>query len=139
MPQRVQLSSYGGVDELRIVDVAVPQPAAGEVIVRVVAAGTNPGEISIREGYLKDMFPRDFPFGQGTDFSGRIESVGAGVTGLAAGDDVLGWPISAQLKRIMLRATRRILSRSRPRSIGIAREASSSLRRRRSPRYARCP
>jgi NADPH:quinone reductase-like Zn-dependent oxidoreductase len=91
MSQRVQLSSYGGVDQLRIVDVAQPQPAAGEVIVRVVAAGTNPGEISIREGYLKAMFPKDFPFGQGTDFSGRIESIGAGVSGLSPGDEVLGW------------------------------------------------
>jgi len=91
MSQRVQLSSYGGVDQLRIVDVAQPQPAAGEVIVRVVAAGTNPGEISIREGYLKDMFPKDFPFGQGTDFSGRIESIGTGVSGLSPGDAVLGW------------------------------------------------
>ena len=60
-------------------------------MVRVVAAGTNPGEISIREGLLRDMFPMDFPFGQGTDFAGRIESVGAGVTGLAPGDEVLGW------------------------------------------------
>jgi NADPH:quinone reductase-like Zn-dependent oxidoreductase len=91
MSQRVQLSGYGGVDQLRIVDVAQPQPAAGEVVVRVVAAGTNPGEISIREGYLKDVFPKDFPFGQGTDFSGRIESVGTGVSGFSPGDAVLGW------------------------------------------------
>ena len=91
MSNAVQLSAYGGVDELRIVDRAKPEPAAGEVIVRVVAAGTNPGEISIREGLLKDMYPMDFPFGQGTDFAGRIDSVGAGVTGLALGDEMLGW------------------------------------------------
>ncbi len=91
MPKAVQLSAYGGVDQLRIVDVAKPEPEAGEVVVRVIAAGTNPGEISIREGLLKDMYPRDFPFGQGTDFAGRIDSVGAGVTGLAPGDEVLGW------------------------------------------------
>jgi NADPH:quinone reductase-like Zn-dependent oxidoreductase len=60
-------------------------------VVRVVAAGTNPGEISIREGLLRDMFPMDFPFGQGADFAGRVDSVGAGVTGLAPGDEVLGW------------------------------------------------
>jgi NADPH:quinone reductase-like Zn-dependent oxidoreductase len=91
MPKSVQLSNYGGVGQLRIVDVAQPQPEAGQVIVRVIAAGTNPGEISIREGYLKEMFPKDFPFGQGTDFSGRVESVGAGVSGHAPGDEVLGW------------------------------------------------
>lgn len=91
MPKRVQLSAYGGVDQLQIVDVAKPQPEAGEVVVRVVAAGTNPGEISIREGFLKDMFPMEFPFGQGADFAGRVDSVGAGVAGFAPGDEVLGW------------------------------------------------
>jgi NADPH:quinone reductase len=91
MPKTVQLSAYGGVDQLRIVEVAKPEPGAGEVVVRVVAAGTNPGEISIREGLLKDVFPMDFPFGQGADFAGRIDSVGAGVTEFAPGAEVLGW------------------------------------------------
>ena len=85
MPKSVQLSAYGGIEQLRIVDVPKPVPQAGEVLVRVVAAGTNPGEIAIREGLLRDMFPMDFPFGQGTDFAGRIDSVGPGVTGLATG------------------------------------------------------
>jgi NADPH:quinone reductase-like Zn-dependent oxidoreductase len=91
MPKAVQLSAYGGLDQVRIVDVAKPEAQAGEVVVRVVAAGTNPGEISIREGRLKDVYPMEFPFGQGTDLSGRIDSVGAGVTGLVPGDEVLGW------------------------------------------------
>ena len=91
MPKAVQLSAYGGIDQLHIIDVAMPEPKANEVVVRVVAAGTNPGEISIREGYLKEMFPMDFPFGQGTDFAGRIASVGSGITTFAIGDDVLGW------------------------------------------------
>jgi NADPH2:quinone reductase len=91
MPKIVQLSSYGGVDQLRIIEVPKPAPGAGEVVVRVVAAGTNPGEIAIREGLLKDVFPMAFPFGQGADFAGRIDSVGEGVTGLAPGDKVLGW------------------------------------------------
>ena len=91
MPKAVQLSAYGGIDQLRIVDVAKPEPQADEVVVRVVAAGTNPGEISIREGFLRDMFPMAFPFGQGTDFAGRVDSVGAQVTGFAPGDEVLGW------------------------------------------------
>jgi len=91
MPKAVQLLAYGGVDQLRIVDLAKPQPQADEVVVRVIAAGTNPGELSIREGRLRDVYPMDFPFGQGTDFAGHIDSVGAGVTGFAAGDEVLGW------------------------------------------------
>ncbi|MFY9737907.1 MAG: NADP-dependent oxidoreductase [Candidatus Cybelea sp.] len=91
MPKAVQLSAYGGIEQLKLVDIPKPEPKAGEVVVRVVAAGTNPGEISIREGRLKDIFPMEFPFGQGADFSGRIDSAGAGVTEFAAGDEVLGW------------------------------------------------
>jgi NADPH:quinone reductase-like Zn-dependent oxidoreductase len=91
MPKAVQLSAYGGVDQLQIVDLPKPQPKAGEAVVRVVAAGTNPGEISVREGRLQHMYPRDFPFGQGTDFSGHIDAVGEGVSEFAPGDAVLGW------------------------------------------------
>jgi NADPH:quinone reductase-like Zn-dependent oxidoreductase len=91
MPKAVQLTAYGGVDQLRIVDVPKPEPKSDEVVVRVVAAGTNPGEISIREGLLQKMFPRDFPFGQGTDFAGHVDSVGTGVVAFAPGDEVLGW------------------------------------------------
>ena len=91
MPRAVQLDAYGGVDQLKIVDRAMPKIGAGDVLVRVVAAGTNPGEISIREGYLRDMFPMEFPFGQGSDFAGCVEAVGAGVSDVAIGDDVLGW------------------------------------------------
>ena len=91
MPKAVQLSAYGGVDQLQIVDVPKPQPKADEVVVRVLATGTNPGEISIREGLLRDMFPMDFPFGEGADFAGYVDAVGAGVTGFAPGDEVMGW------------------------------------------------
>src|ERR1700733_9047543 len=91
MPKAVQLSAYGGLEQVKIVEVAKPEPKAGEVVVRVIAAGTNPGEMSIREGYLKDIYPKAFPFGQGADFAGRIDSVGAGVTEFVAGDEVLGW------------------------------------------------
>ncbi len=52
MPKAVQISAYGGLDQLAIVERAKPEAAAGEVVVRVVAAGTNPGEIAIREGFL---------------------------------------------------------------------------------------
>jgi NADPH2:quinone reductase len=105
MSKAVQLSAYGGIERLRIVDVPKPEPRGGELVVRVVASGTNPGEISIREGYLKDVFPKNFPFGQGADFAGRIESVGMGVAGFAEGDEVLGWSEerSAQAEHVVCR------------------------------------
>jgi len=108
MPKAVQLAAYGGLENIEIVDVAKPEPKAGEVVVRVIAAGTNPGEISIREGFLKDMYPMAFPFGQGTDFAGRVDSVGAGVTEFAPGDEVLGWSEerSAQAEYVLSRPER---------------------------------
>jgi NADPH:quinone reductase-like Zn-dependent oxidoreductase len=91
MPKAVQLSAYGGLDQLNIVELPTPQAGAGELLVRTMAAGTNPGEISIREGFLKDMFPMDFPFGQGADFAGIVETIGAGVSEFETGDEVMGW------------------------------------------------
>jgi len=110
MPKAVQITAYGGVDQLTIIDVPKPVPAAGEVVVRVVAAGTNPGEISIREGHLKDRWPKAFPFGQGTDFAGVVDAVGAGVTEFAPGDAVLGWSEdrSSQAEYVLSSPTRLI-------------------------------
>jgi NADPH:quinone reductase-like Zn-dependent oxidoreductase len=110
MPDIVQLSAYGGVEQLQIVDVEKPVAQAGEVVVGVVAAGINPGEISIREGFLKDRYPREFPFGQGTDFTGRVDSVGPGVTAFAPGDEVVGWSErrSAQAEYVAVSASQLI-------------------------------
>ncbi len=91
MPQAIQITAFGGVDKLHIVDQTIPDPGPGDVVVEVVAAGTNPGEIIVREGYLKDRFPMPFPFGQGTDFAGRVVAVGSDVTKAAVGDEVLGF------------------------------------------------
>jgi NADPH:quinone reductase-like Zn-dependent oxidoreductase len=114
MPKAVQLSAYGGLDQLKIVELLKPQAQAGEVVVRVVAAGTNPGEISIREGLLHHMFPMDFPFGQGTDFAGRVDSVGDGVTEFAVGDEVLGWTERRQAQAEYVAASASRLVRKPP-------------------------
>lgn len=89
--QAVRFDRYGGVDVLEVRDVHDPVPEAGQVLVAVRAAGTNPGEITIREGGLHEMFPATFPSGEGTDFAGVVRATGEGVTTLSAGDEVLGW------------------------------------------------
>jgi NADPH:quinone reductase-like Zn-dependent oxidoreductase len=91
----VQLSGYGGVEVLAV----IRTPPAGigralgpeEVLVQVVTAGINPGEIAIREGAMATLFPTEFPSGQGSDFAGRVIATGPDVTGFAVGDEVLGW------------------------------------------------
>lgn len=91
MPRAVQFDHYGDVDVLNVVEVERPQAGTGRVLVRVVTAGTNPGEIAIREGQLAERFPTDFPSGQGTDFAGIVEELGDGVDGPAVGTEVIGW------------------------------------------------
>jgi NADPH:quinone reductase-like Zn-dependent oxidoreductase len=91
MPQAVRFDHYGGVDVLDVVDVDAPSAGAGQVVVRVQAAGINPGEAAIREGMLHDRWPATFPSGQGSDLAGVVTEVGPGVEGVAVGDDVIGY------------------------------------------------
>jgi NADPH:quinone reductase-like Zn-dependent oxidoreductase len=87
----VSFDQYGGVEELQIIEKPQPVAAAGQVIVRIKAAGLNPGEVSIREGYLESMFPTTFPSGEGTDFAGLVTAVGEGVTKFVVNDAVVGY------------------------------------------------
>jgi len=91
MPKAVRFDDYGGIDVLRIEDVPRPVPAEGEVLVRVKAAGINPGEGKIREGLMREQWPATFPSGQGSDLAGVVAETGPGVTGFSAGDEVIGW------------------------------------------------
>jgi NADPH2:quinone reductase len=91
MVQAVRFDHYGDRDVLYIADVEMPTPAAGEVVVKVRAAGINPGEAAIRSGALDEVFPSTFPSGEGSDLAGIIHAVGEGVTAFAVGDEVLGW------------------------------------------------
>jgi NADPH:quinone reductase-like Zn-dependent oxidoreductase len=87
----VRFNQYGDVDVLDVVEVERPSPGPDEVLVRVKAAGINPGEASIRKGLLDERWPASFPSGQGSDLAGVIEEVGSGVDAFAPGDEVLGW------------------------------------------------
>jgi NADPH:quinone reductase-like Zn-dependent oxidoreductase len=87
----VRFDQYGGPDVLDVVDVEPPEPGEGEVVVRVKAAGINPGEATIREGLMHERWPATFPSGQGSDLAGVIAEVGAGVEGFAVGDEVIGF------------------------------------------------
>jgi NADPH:quinone reductase-like Zn-dependent oxidoreductase len=91
MPQAVRFDEYGGIDVLRVAEVDRPIPGAGQVLVRVTAAGINPGEAKIRNGALAQRYPATFPSGEGSDLAGVVEELGSGVTGFAVGDEVLGW------------------------------------------------
>jgi NADPH:quinone reductase-like Zn-dependent oxidoreductase len=91
MPKAVRFEQYGGIDVLQVVDVERPEPNAGQVLVKVKAAGTNPGEASIRKGVFAKQWPGTFPSGQGTDLAGIVAAVGEGVQNVSVGDEVIGF------------------------------------------------
>jgi len=87
----VKFDKYGGIDVLHIDEVPVPIPEEDKVLVRVKAAGINPGEAAIRQGYMDKQWPAHFPSGQGSDFAGVIERVGDKVDKFQVGDEVIGF------------------------------------------------
>lgn len=91
MPKAVRFDEYGDIDVLKVVEVPRPVPGPGQVLVEVRAAGINPGEASIRTGVFAQRWPSTFPSGQGSDLAGVVAEVGAGVTGVAVGDEVIGF------------------------------------------------
>ncbi|HEV7762802.1 MAG TPA: NADP-dependent oxidoreductase [Acidimicrobiales bacterium] len=91
MARAVRFDEYGDIDVLEVREVERPVAGAGEVVVRVRAAGINPGEGAIRSGALRDIWPSTFPSGQGTDLAGVVEDVGPEVAAWSVGDEVIGW------------------------------------------------
>lgn len=91
MPKAVRFHHYGDIDVLRVDEVPRPIPAPGTVLVRVRAAGINPGETLIRQGAFAERWPATFPSGQGSDLAGIVETVGEGVTAFSAGQEVVGF------------------------------------------------
>jgi NADPH:quinone reductase-like Zn-dependent oxidoreductase len=91
MPRAVRFDKYGGIEVLQVVEVERPIAGPGKVLVRVEAAGINPGEASIRKGLFAERWPATFPSGQGSDLAGIVEEAGPGVTNVGVGDEVIGF------------------------------------------------
>ena len=87
----VKFDHFGGIDVLEIREFPVPKPEKSQVLVKVKAAGINPGESTIREGKLDHMFPTQFPSGEGSDFAGIIEEIAEDSQGFEVGTEVIGF------------------------------------------------
>jgi NADPH:quinone reductase-like Zn-dependent oxidoreductase len=92
----VRFHEYGGPEVLRYED--APRPVAGreEVLVRVVAAGVNPMDWKVREGYFKSFLQHRLPLVPGWDMSGIVEATGPEAQRFTVGDEVYGKPDSAR-------------------------------------------
>jgi len=83
----VRIHAFGGPEVLSFEDAPTPTPKAGEILVRVRAAGVNPVDWKIREGHLGKV---PFPSIMGVDFSGQVEALGPGARAFQEGDEVFG-------------------------------------------------
>jgi NADPH2:quinone reductase len=82
----IRVSEFGGPEVLRLEEVQNPKPDAGQVLIRVKAAGVNPVDTYIRSG----SYPRkpNLPYTPGTDAGGIVEAIGPSVKRFKPGDRV---------------------------------------------------
>ena len=127
----VAYDEFGGPEVLTLRD-DLPDPPVGPdtVLVRVHAAGVNPVDMAIRQGYLAGAFPHRFPIVPGWDVAGVVEAAGPAITAFAPGDEVYGyvrrddvqWGTTAEL----VPAPQRCLAR-KPSSLSFAEAAGVPL------------
>src|SRR5258708_3153857 len=87
--QAVQIHRYGGPEELTLEQAPRPVPQAGEVLLRVYAAGVNPLDWKIRQGLMQAFQPITFPYIPGIEGAGVVEEVGPGVAADLVGQAVI--------------------------------------------------
>ena len=86
----IRQHEFGAADTLRFEDVADPEPAAGQVVIAVAAAGVHFVDTAIRRGEMRGRFPHpDLPMVPGREVAGTVASVGPGVDGGWAGRRVV--------------------------------------------------
>lgn len=87
----VRIHGYGGVEQLQLEDVPIPEPKSGEVLVRIAASTVNPIDWRMRSGSVQARLPLQLPLTLGCDFSGVIAQLGDGVNDFKVGDEVFGY------------------------------------------------
>jgi NADPH:quinone reductase-like Zn-dependent oxidoreductase len=83
--------TFGGIENIKIDDLEIPDAKEGEVLIKVKAAGVNPVDAAVREGYLKDFIPSVFPVIPGWDVAGVVEERGFSARRFNIGDEVYAY------------------------------------------------
>jgi NADPH2:quinone reductase len=82
----IQVHKFGGSEELKLEEIPTPKPAAGQVLVRIHAAGVNPYDTYMRAGTY--AVKPALPYTPGSDAAGVIEAIGEGIKKVKVGDRV---------------------------------------------------
>lgn len=88
LDRTIQLTRFGDADCLKVVDIPLPEPGAGEVRVRVLASSLNYTDVLIRKHLYPQTATRHVPFVMGYDVVGEIDRLGEGVVGFRVGNRV---------------------------------------------------
>jgi NADPH:quinone reductase-like Zn-dependent oxidoreductase len=92
----VRYHSYGESEVLTYEDAERPVPGPGQVLVQVAGSAFNPVDAAIRAGYLREVFPLEFPHTPNFDVAGVVAELGEGVEGWRPGDAVVAFlPMNA--------------------------------------------
>jgi len=91
VPSASVLIGYGPPEMLRWQEVRPLEPAAGQIRMRVRAAGVGPTDLAIRRGNLKEVFALAPDAVLGFEAAGLVDALGDGVDGVAIGDEVAAW------------------------------------------------
>ena len=93
----VVIEEYGHADQLKESKVTLPELGEHQVLVKVKATSVNPIDWKLREGYLAQMMPWDFPIILGWDVAGEIVEVGSAVSDWQVGQAVFARPETTRL------------------------------------------
>ncbi|MFD9499814.1 NADP-dependent oxidoreductase [Streptomyces sp. NPDC060035] len=88
--EAIVYEEFGGPEVLRLTRTDDVHAGPGQIRVAVRAAGVNPVDYKIRNGWMEAAFPTPLPATPGSEFAGVVDETGEGVTGFAVGDEVLG-------------------------------------------------
>jgi NADPH:quinone reductase-like Zn-dependent oxidoreductase len=90
--RRARLQNFGPLTGIALEEAELPSPGAGEVLIRVAAAGVNPVDWKLVQGYLRGAVDIPLPYTPGCDVSGEIIALGSGLHDFSVGDKVYGYP-----------------------------------------------
>ena len=99
----IVVHEYGGPEVLKYEDIQRPEPKDDEILIRVIAAGVNAIDASIRSGKFAKVFGRRLPLIPGSDIAGVVEKAGSKITKFKNGDSVFAY---TDLKRLVTRAAK---------------------------------